>query len=108
MVAVAVVAVVVVVLVVVPLVAAEQLVGRVVAMLLRVEQPPAVMAELRLRRAEDPVRRRVAVRGDEARELVVAVVLAETARVGVDRRGGVAALGDDSIREVARLRVVGV
>ena len=66
------------------LVGTNHLVSHVVAVLLRVEDAPALIAlpRVRLVLAEDPVKRRVAVRDVEAGELVVAVVLAEPARNG--------------------------
>src|SRR5262245_7056821 len=72
-------------------VVAQDLEGRVVAMLRGVERTPAVLEELRHHRAEDPRGGRIAVRDVETGDLVVPFVL-EAGRSGharVDGRGGV-------------------
>src|SRR5215212_6555270 len=70
------------------------LVRRVVAVLLGVEPAPAAPEQRRRLGPEDAPRARVSVRDVDAGDLVVLVVLAEAALVGVDRRRCVTALGE--------------
>src|SRR4051794_6067244 len=72
----------------------DDLVRRVVAVLLGVEPAPAAAEQRRRPGPEDAPRARVAVRDVGAGDLVVLVVLAEAALVGVDRRRRVTALGE--------------
>src|SRR5882724_6376231 len=76
----------------------EDFPGEVVAVLLAPEPTPAVLPHPWDLRAEDPVDRRIAVRDVHARDLVVAVVLARPADRRVDRRGGIASLGEPADR----------
>src|SRR3954470_8749746 len=71
----------------------DDLVGRVVAVLLGVEPAPAAPEQRRRLGPEDAPGARVAVRDVGAGDLVVLVVLAEAA-LCVDRRGRVTALGE--------------
>src|SRR5262249_19351379 len=84
--------------------------GVIVAVLLRVEHPPAGDKRVRIPGTEDATRCRVTVRDVEAGDLVVPVVLEPVARdradAGVDRGGGVAPLGQDADRLVDRVGVV--
>src|ERR1700761_3678298 len=70
----------------------QNLVGRVVAVLLGVEPAPAIMAQPGVLCAQDTLRSGVSVGHVGAGYLVVAFVLAEAAVGGVDRRGRVASL----------------
>src|SRR4051795_3490992 len=72
----------------------DDLVRRVVAVLLGVEPAPAAPEQRRRLGPEDAPGAGVAVRDVGAGDLVVLVVLAEAALVGVDRRGRVTALGE--------------
>ena len=65
----------------------------VVAVLLRVEPAPLASAQIRRLGPEHAVGAPVAVGDDEPGDLVVALVGAEAAVVGVERRRRVAALG---------------
>src|SRR3954469_2346263 len=84
----------------------DDLVGRVVAVLLGVEPAPAAPEQRRRLGPEDPPRAGVAVRDVGAGDLVVLVVLAEAALVGVDRRRRVTALGEPPDGPGARAGVV--
>src|SRR5262245_37660948 len=86
----------------------NDLVGDVVAVLLGVEDAPAVLERTLNLGSENAAVVRVAVRHVNAGNLVVAVV--DEARAaeerGVDRRRRIAALGDDPDRLVGRVGVV--
>src|SRR5262245_22093847 len=88
----------------------DDLPGVIVAVLLRVEHPPAEDERVWIPGTEDATRRRVTVRDVEAGDLVVPVVLEPVARdradAGVDRGGGVAPFGQDAERLVDRVGVV--
>ena len=87
----------------------DDLVRAVVPVLLGVEEAPVlVLEQVRVLRSEEPVHGRVPVGDVRARDLVVAVVLAEAAGRGVDRRRRVTALGQPANRLVRRVGVVRV
>src|SRR5262249_31094962 len=87
---------------------ADDLPGDVVAVLAGVEDTPAVVERVRTRGAEQAARRRVTVGDVDAGDLVVAVVLEarRALQARVDRRGRIAALGDDPEGTVRRVRIV--
>src|SRR5512132_1603188 len=89
-------------------VAEEHLVGRVVAVLLRIEPAPPTVAQVRDGVPENPTDARIAVGDERTGDLVVPVVLAEPGRVcaAVEGRRGVAALGEPADRGVRRIGVV--
>ena len=73
----------------------------------RIEEAPLIVLEqMRVLLAEEPVDGRVSVGDFRAGDLVVAVVLAESAGRGVDRRRRVTALGQPANRLVRRVGVV--
>ncbi len=88
----------------------DDLPGVIVAVLLRIEHPPAVEKRIRFPSAKNTTRRRVTVGDMEAGDLVVTVVLEPVARnrteARVKRGGGVAALGQNADRLVNRVGVV--
>src|SRR6187431_702487 len=88
--------------------AEEHLVGRVVAVLLRVEPAPPTAAQVRDGVPENPTDARIAVGDEHTGDLVVPVVLAEPGRVcaAIEGRRGVAALGEPADRVVRRIGVI--
>src|SRR5262245_48922308 len=76
----------------------DDLIGRVVAVLLGVEPAPARVAEVGHLRAKDAADAGVTVGNVCTGDLVVAVVLAEATERRVDRRRRVAALGQPAHR----------
>src|SRR2546425_1583537 len=85
----------------------KDLKGGVVAVLLAPEPAPAVVEHVRDLRPQDSANRRVSIGNVDARDLVVAVVLAESSVRGVEGRGGIAPFGEPPRGLVPRIRVVG-